>query len=107
MNLFQIALVTFLLLPVVVSAQLDSNFISAIQIALLSIAAGASLITVIMVAELFKILTKGPTKVSGELEKCPKCGKNSLAKTYDGQLLTSYVCKKCRYEEIKEKPKSK
>ena len=98
-----------LLMPAVVLAQLDTiiqnlNFLGALQIALLLIAAGSSVITTIMVIELFQTMTRSiQIKDSEEVEKCPKCGKKALVKDYDGLLLTSFTCRNCKYEAVKEK----
>ena len=105
MRLLKFSSLIFLFLPIAVLAQLDSNIVSALQITLIAIAAGASTITAVITIEILRMLsTNVKTAISGELEKCPECGKISFAKTYDGTLLTSYKCNKCKHEEIKEKP---
>ncbi|MBI4010082.1 MAG: hypothetical protein HY361_02725 [Candidatus Aenigmarchaeota archaeon] len=104
MRLLQFSLLTFFLLPNIALAQLDSNIVSALQITLIAIAAGASTITTVMAIEILKMLSTNVKASASVLEKCPECGKNSFAKAYDGTLLTSYKCNKCKHEEIKEKP---
>jgi hypothetical protein len=74
-----------------------------IQTILLVIILGASVVTVIMVFEIYRAsrrkAVKGPIAKG---VKCPKCGKD-MAVVYKGSLIVGYVCLKCKHLELKLK----
>jgi len=78
-----------------------------IKFALIIIGVGASVVVVVMLYEFFRL--KGKKESIGKESfakalgvKCPQCGTNMLV-GYDGTLISSYVCPKCKYRELKEK----
>jgi ssDNA-binding Zn-finger/Zn-ribbon topoisomerase 1 len=73
-----------------------------LRFALIIIAVGASSVTAVLIYEVLRQrYSKGKlSKVPGV--KCPNC-KGDMYLAYDGTMIASYVCPKCKYRIIKEK----
>ncbi|MDI6798919.1 MAG: hypothetical protein QMD12_02910 [Candidatus Aenigmarchaeota archaeon] len=79
------------------------GFMVPIQFALLVILLGASIVTIVMLYEVYRVTKRKEVKAPiAKGVKCPECGKD-MAVAYEGNLIIGYVCPSCKHIELKEK----